>query len=111
MLDLRVLPPLGTAKRAHTLISWKFALKGEVVGMSRGRLDMRKGNFEKIRYELEKQDWYKLLLNKNANESYELLLGIYHSLCEEYIPKRMEGKRKDPKWMTDEITFEIREKH
>ena len=51
------------------------------------------------------------MLNKNANESYELLLGIYHSLCEEYIPKRKKGKRKEPKWMIDEIKFEIREKH
>ena len=54
MLDLSVLPPLETAKRAHALISWKFALKGEMVGTSRDILDMRKGNFEKIRHELEK---------------------------------------------------------
>ena len=71
MLDVSVLPPLGTAKRAYALISWKFALKGEMVVTSRDRLDMRKGNFEKIRYELEKPDWGKLFLNKNANESYE----------------------------------------
>ena len=64
MLDVSVLPPLGTAKRAYALISWKFALKGEMVVTSRDRLDMRKGNFEKIRHELEKQDQDKLFLNK-----------------------------------------------
>ena len=74
-----------------------------MVSTCRDRLDIRKSYFEKIRHELEKQDWDKLLLNKNAYESYELLLGIYYSFCKEYIPKRKVGKRKDPKWMTDEI--------
>ena len=72
---------------------------------------MRTGNFEKIRHAFKKKDLDKLFLNKNANEKYELMLGIFHSLCEEYIPKRKEGKRKDLRWMTDKINFEISEKH
>ena len=48
MLDLSVSLSLGTAKRAHVLISCKFALKVDMMGTCRDRLDLRKGNFEKI---------------------------------------------------------------
>ena len=55
---------------------------------------MRKGNFEKTRYELVKQDWDKLLLNKNAKESYELMQGFLTHSAKNIFRSVRRGKRR-----------------
>jgi hypothetical protein len=112
VLEWEISPPLGDLTFGHSVITWKYAVEKEVsgIGENRKKLNFKKGNYEGINIEFNSVDWVQVFHEKGVNECYEIFLDKYESVCEKFIPVCKKRKRKEAKWMTDELRVQVKKK-
>ncbi len=85
--DLTINPQLGDIKRAHYVLKWKFDVENIDKKFYDKKYFFKKGNYVYMNQDLSKVDWNNKFRDRTVNDCYDILLEIYHNLCDQYIPK------------------------
>jgi hypothetical protein len=84
--NLRHNEPLG--KSHHHVITFEFACYSTHKDSSQRKLLLDKGNYEKIRQELEEEDWDEALAETNVNDAWSYFSSKLKSAAERHIPTK-----------------------
>ena len=97
-------------KSDHVMILTSIAVgKGEPAPTA-VRPDWAKADWNGMRKDLSELEWRTMMLNKNANEAWEIFKTKVDDLTEKYVPMRRRRNHNRPPWLSQNILRAIRRK-
>jgi len=119
--EIAYLPPLG--KSDHACVDMKYIREQQECDVTQATYDFWKGDYSKIKEELRKMDWEKLLSDKSTDEAWTYFHSRMSLLLESYVPlvdmiqsttgplKKVQKHKKKNEWITKTTVAEIKKKN
>ena len=103
--NVKIHKPLGNSD--HNQIHFDINVQSESKSKKTYRRNFHKGNYKDMRKYLAKLDWNNMLVNKTANECWNILKYEIECIIDKFVPLKKQGKRSRKKHLSKEAIRKI----